>query len=330
MTPDAQAKYRKLPGRRRGIIRGSSVWAGDDHLLLVRSFRFREEYKRFYYRDVQAVAVANAPRFHISTRALLIAALWWIAIGVVATSRNATATGAATVGFIIPTLLWAFISWRSSCRCRIYTAVSSDELPSVYRRRTARKFLAAVDPLISGTQGALEGPWAEAADERGVGPEASRVAAARQAKAEETAPPRTILSDLLIAGLLADAALHFFPPASAILLRWLAAAFGLAVVSGAVGIMILRHKGRARAGMNKLAIASMVALGLSFYVQATAGGVIAGIAAGRSGKAATVNLTNPDVPVVRQVRGGMEALLALAGIVLSLGAREETSRGLLE
>ena len=68
-------EYRKLPGKRRGFFNVSSVWAGPDHLLLVRGSRFREEYKRFYYRDVQAIAVARAPRFHISTRSGLIACL---------------------------------------------------------------------------------------------------------------------------------------------------------------------------------------------------------------------------------------------------------------
>src|SRR5580704_15159324 len=79
MTPE----YRKLPGRRRGFIQKSSVWAGPDHLLLVRGSRFRDEYKRFYYRDVQAIAVARAPRFHISTRAAAIAFACWVAAALV-------------------------------------------------------------------------------------------------------------------------------------------------------------------------------------------------------------------------------------------------------
>ena len=73
------APYRKLPGTRRGFIQKSSVWAGPDHLLLVRGSRFRDEYKRFYYRDVQAIAVARAPRFHVSTRLAATAVACWVA-----------------------------------------------------------------------------------------------------------------------------------------------------------------------------------------------------------------------------------------------------------
>ena len=41
--------------------------------------RFREEYKRYQLRDIQAIAIAQRPRFHISTRAFGIAILWLIA-----------------------------------------------------------------------------------------------------------------------------------------------------------------------------------------------------------------------------------------------------------
>src|ERR1700684_2106413 len=74
------APYRKLPGTRRGFIQKSSVWAGPDHLLLVRGSRFREEYKRFYYRDVQAIAVARAPRFVLPAWAWIA----WVAIPILA------------------------------------------------------------------------------------------------------------------------------------------------------------------------------------------------------------------------------------------------------
>src|SRR5580704_19652177 len=69
-------RYRKLPGQRRGILRGATLWLGSDHLLSIKSLRFREEYKRFHLRDVQAIVVARVPRFHLSTRAMGIACLW--------------------------------------------------------------------------------------------------------------------------------------------------------------------------------------------------------------------------------------------------------------
>ena len=95
-------RYRKLPGHRRGFIFGSSVWLGSDHLLLVKSSRFREEYKRFYFRDVQSIVTAASPRFHISTRMGLIAAIW-LAIFAAASAYD---TGSLS-RFHLTWVLWA-------------------------------------------------------------------------------------------------------------------------------------------------------------------------------------------------------------------------------
>src|SRR3990172_8730879 len=51
--------YKRLPGRRRAsfaFVR-NSLWLGEDHLLHVMNRGYTEEYKRFYYRDIQAVLV---------------------------------------------------------------------------------------------------------------------------------------------------------------------------------------------------------------------------------------------------------------------------------
>ncbi len=170
MSTVERVQYKKLPGRRRGILRGASVWLGPDHLLLIRSWRFREEYKRYYLGDIQSIAVAAAPRFHLSTRSIGIAILWIIAISI-ATARGISwevdslwVVAAALVG------AWIYISASCSCICRIYTAVSGDDLPSVYRSWTARKFIQRVQPMIAAAQGPLDEDWPEAVEARRIGP----------------------------------------------------------------------------------------------------------------------------------------------------------------
>ncbi|HEX3875418.1 MAG TPA: hypothetical protein VHW24_00435 [Bryobacteraceae bacterium] len=331
MTPENSIEYRRLPGRLRGLIRGSSVWAASDHLLLVRSYRFREEYKRFYFRDVQAIAVADAPRFHISTRSLLIGWIFWIIAGIGMTRAPAAGTVIACVVFGVLILAWIGISWFASCRCRIYTAVSSDELPSVYRRWTARDFLDEVNLLITGTQGTLQELPAEALDERGVGPATPRIAEEQAAAAEAYMPPRTIVSDLLIVTLLADAALRLVPLHSPVAVRWVSVGTVLALMAAAVGVMVQRHRGLIRATMQKLAIAAVVLLGMGYYAQALAGGMIAGIAAGRThSKTIQVSLNDPQVPVVNRVRASLEAALGIVGIALSFMSHRAAPNAPLE
>jgi hypothetical protein len=328
------AEYRKLPGKRRGFFYASSVWAGPDHLLLVRGSRYREEYKRFYYRDVQAIAVARAPRFHISTRAVAIAFACWVAAAVVqfglAASRFISmplAAEADGVSLIILALVWAYVSGRESCRCRIYTAVSGDELPSVYRMWTARKFLAAVEPLIAQTQGTIEGEWAVAAEERVVGPALGTVAAGGPAEPEPARLPRRgLASDLFLASLFADALAKVAPlPAS--IASWLPFAMELLNVVGAVGVIVQYNRGRLRAGMHRVAVASLIAFGMFYYVQSMTVGISASLTAAKTGKRTTA-MAFPRSRLAEQAGAGIDAILIIVGLIVSL-REDDDRRGLL-
>jgi hypothetical protein len=60
--------YRRLPGRtpwfRFGGVSAptASLWLGPDHVLKVERSASRETYKRFYYRDIQAIVVEGSSR----------------------------------------------------------------------------------------------------------------------------------------------------------------------------------------------------------------------------------------------------------------------------
>jgi hypothetical protein len=50
------SEYNKLPGSKKGFLIGKyTLWQGSDHLLQVFSRVGVEEYKRFYFSDIQAV-----------------------------------------------------------------------------------------------------------------------------------------------------------------------------------------------------------------------------------------------------------------------------------
>ena len=50
------SEYQKLPGSRKGFLIGKyTLWQGSDHLLQIYSRVGVEEYKRFYFNDIQAV-----------------------------------------------------------------------------------------------------------------------------------------------------------------------------------------------------------------------------------------------------------------------------------
>jgi hypothetical protein len=349
------APYRKLPGTRRGFIQKSSVWAGPDHLLLVRGTRFRDEYKRFYYRDVQAIAVARAPRFHISTRTVAIALACWAAaavvqilvlratgmrlFGVIYTPVVAYGGIPALVGIsaalpafvgLILAIIWAYVSGRQSCRCRIYTAVSGDDLPSVYRMWTARKFLAEVEPLIAQTQGTIAGEWAMAAEERTVGPPLAGHALTETMRTAEPgqagAPRRALSTDLFLASLFADAVVKVAPLPPA-LNSWLPVTMPLVTLAAAIAVIAQHHRGRLKTGMNRVAVASLAAFGILYYVQTLSAGLAAGVTAAKTGKQ-TIAVPFPRSKAAQQAGAGLDAILVIAGLMVSLREDDDGRRSI--
>ncbi len=316
--------YRKLPGRRRGFLRGSSVWLGPDHLLLVKSMRFREEYKRYQLRDIQAIAIAHRPRFHISTRALGIAILWLIAY--LSVLRYPRATILLWVVAVALVVAWFYVSVNCSCTCRIYTAVSRDEFPSVYRTWVARKFLRAVEREVGTVQGMLQGDWTEALEKRDVGPPLplppeSAGTAAGQEPSYAAAPGAPSTHDyFLVATLLVDGLWHAFvlyhPAAWASVFSNLLA---LLVIGAAIFVLVRNRRRRARVAQKGLAIAALVAMALVYYVRLTVLGAIAGARAAIEKQSVSVDYIGG--PLTGEVEMGITLLLGLAGLVILVAGR---------
>jgi hypothetical protein len=265
----AGERYRKLPGRRRGLVKGASLWIGADHLLSVKSMRIREEYKRFHFGDVQAIAVARAPRFHVSTRLLMLVILW-LAAYLAAAGTWPRYTWVLWILGAALLLAWILISARFSCRCRIYTAVSRDELPSLYRIWTARKFLKQVTPRIAAVQGAVDANWAEAAEERNPGPPARLPGALPNARdpLRPKAQVHTLIADLFVATLLTSALadlllLH----STSARTNWTEMGFGLALIAETVLLFVQYFRGLLQGAMQKLAIANLIAIGVMYYAR---------------------------------------------------------------
>ena len=308
-----RVRYRKLPGHRRGFIRGSSVWLGPDHLLAVNSMRFREEYKRYYFRDIQAIMIARKPRFHISTRAALIAYLWLIAFAATFRLPHGPAlAGAAGVALVAT---WAYLSAARSCTCRIHTAVSQDTLPSVYRTWVARKFLREVEPEIAKVQGAWERPPAEA-EAAEIGPPQAPSLSTPGTEPISVPEPRgsSFSFYLLLGGLFADALWHWFTLQHGV--RWASAVsnlLGFFEIGMAVLILVQHRQRRIRPAQQKLAIATLVGTGLIFY------GTSIGVASFANLRTATTKMpvdTRPALHVAEQINIGTTLALAVFGLAI--------------
>jgi hypothetical protein len=167
----ANVRYKRLPGRRRGVFRTGSLWAADDHLLAIDSWRFNEQYKRYYLADIQAITLQRRIKVTPGALALglLITLAVWLVVILVTTMALLTPValprmigGITAIAAVIAAavLLYQLISWFFlSCECRIHTSTSSDELRSLHRTWFARRALRRIDEQIRAAQGELPADW---------------------------------------------------------------------------------------------------------------------------------------------------------------------------
>jgi hypothetical protein len=164
----AEKEYRRLTrarSRRKGpltfviSVQRSSLWLGRDHLLNVDSSYFAEKYRRFYFRDIQAITIRKTGRRRIWN--LVLALLLLFSFGLAARDLST----ALSDGFASPVLaVWFSILAMAllannllgpSCTVYLRTAVQTEELPSLNRIRRTRKVLDRIRPLIVAVQGQL-------------------------------------------------------------------------------------------------------------------------------------------------------------------------------
>lgn len=311
----AEEKYRRLPGRRRGLVSASSLWMGSDHILLVKSAWFREEYKRFYLRDIQAIVVAPCARFQVSMP-MLVFALVWLVSGFFMRFWPA----ALVIGWIAGTLgmaaAWLAISLAASCRCRLYTAVSKDDLPSLYRTWTARAFLRRLQLSIAQVQGTVDTGWAEA-ERTNAGPAPAALA---PVVVRPAAPARshTLASDLLVLSLVVSSLVGFATVHSSSV-EWLRlnSALNVAQLACAAAVLMQYSRGSVARVMQRLAVATLVLVGVMFYAQifsysfASAAGAF--MARGGLGIPRPLIVVNQAIDGVRLLLGFISTIVTLRG-----------------
>lgn len=138
----------------------SSLWLGKDHLLCIDSSGYTETYKRFYFRDIQAITIRTSKRRTILNWVLVVPTILFLALMFAAlSSRSHWDTGAIIIYLIfvsvfgVPFLINNLLG--PTCICHLRTAVQIEELPSLNRLRRARKVLNRLRPFIIAVQGGL-------------------------------------------------------------------------------------------------------------------------------------------------------------------------------
>lgn len=205
MEPAPEIRYKRLT---RSAGRGgfavvfqsrTSLWLGADHILSVDSTGYTETYKRFYFRDIQAIVVQKTRVFQVLNIILgsLVLILLLLTVAIVPKTAPAwNSEGPAAViilgifiGLFVVVLLFNLIA-GPTCRSFLRTAVQIEQLPPLGRIRKVRKVLRKIHPLIAEAQGGELSPEAVAAQLREWSEPRSAEASPAKAEDDPNAPPR--------------------------------------------------------------------------------------------------------------------------------------------
>jgi len=153
----AAISYRKLPGA-AGFIFRQRLWLGPDHILLVNSNALSQEYRRFYFGDIQGLVLAeveNAARFYGFVLSVI---AFVFTLGLVAADHYIWAVLCGLTAASLLTFAWT----RPSVHCVLKTRVSAQHLSTLKSAEAARKFASTLKAEIEKHQGPLPAEWVAA------------------------------------------------------------------------------------------------------------------------------------------------------------------------
>jgi len=161
MEGRATSRYKRLPGKgpRKGSIIAApfsrcSLYLGDDHILAVDNHSFSEDYRRFYFSDIQAIITQKTKGGAV--RSIVLACMMGCSLTAALFLENESVRiflWALSGGFLV--FFSVNILKGPTCICHIMTAVQQDQLPSLNRLRVARRVIDTLRRAIEKVQGRL-------------------------------------------------------------------------------------------------------------------------------------------------------------------------------
>ncbi len=157
--------YTKLRGIGSSPISPTRAYLGDDHLLLVIESMMGEEYRRFFYRDIQAVIVRKTGRrlwFNLVLGLLFLCCMAFLRYVVTQPTMHRPVFQNA-IPWMWSLALFALVLFLlivnnisgSSVVCHIQTAAVTQRMPMVTRMLHARRFLKQIRARVEAVQGVL-------------------------------------------------------------------------------------------------------------------------------------------------------------------------------
>jgi hypothetical protein len=147
-------EYQKLPGAKKGFLIGRyTLWQGVDHLLHIYSRVGVEDYKRFYFNDIQAIITRKTIIGNVQNIVLGFLLLVFT-LPAILNDGGWSAFWAAFAGVLL-ILLLINLHRGPTCETKLLTAVQTEKLHSLDRLKNAFKVMDRLRSHIQSVQGIL-------------------------------------------------------------------------------------------------------------------------------------------------------------------------------
>ncbi len=194
--------YQRLPGKKKGFIIGNhTLWRGTDHLLHIYSRWGVEDYKRFYFQDIQALITRKTAVGKIQN---IVMAAFAGLFGIFAlTSGGGWVVFSTIIAAVLLLLLMINVFKGPTCETHLLTAVQTERLHSLHRLNTTQAVMNQLRSIIETHQGrihpeTLARQTAQASVRRKEGPPTSIARQAPPAQKHESGRVHLLLFALLI------------------------------------------------------------------------------------------------------------------------------------
>jgi len=163
MARVTRAGYKRLPGwgpRRTGLFSGVGtrcrLYLGRDHILAVDSHWLSEDYKRFYFSDIQAIVTRKTKRWIGEAVVVVLVAACMTGFSLLLLGRSRP-MGGFWMGLSLMLVLYLIyhLLRGPTCACHVVTAIQEDLLPTVNRLRISRKVVPLLKSAVEQAQGTL-------------------------------------------------------------------------------------------------------------------------------------------------------------------------------
>jgi hypothetical protein len=154
LTAHETSTYRRLPGKKKGFFVGyHTLWQGSGHLLQVYSRLGVEDYKRFYFNDIQAIITRKTAAGKIQNIVLAVLAGLFGLLGAI--SGGGWLIFYASIIGVLAIILLINLFRGPTCETVLMTAVQTEKLHSLHRIKTTQSVMNQLRSLIEQRQGRI-------------------------------------------------------------------------------------------------------------------------------------------------------------------------------